>query len=397
MSETPIVAWPPTHEQREHLDRIAALVQQFGAERFTTAHIVRADERDFPDPWQQTIAAVHRTVYRLCWHAHWEPEVVVVDFRRAKPADHTMLSTSNIELASARAGVVTLDIAEIGNDDVAGLLSHRLGQAFLELAPGDPFRHAGGDISESAGSVAAVYLGLGVLVANSSMYRRYAARQVSNAVSEEQVIAKVGGLSIADATFLLAVQDIVRDDAPDSYETLHKPQQEWLERWRDLLDPHEDELRTILGLGDATSRPLERGAAPRQPPAAPERDLRKFNAGRATFRVPARDYWKAGLGFAAGIFGFLFPFGTIVGPVAMAGLTAAGIAVAKKHFMCSDPACGALMRTEVDECPGCGGRIVDTILSQRDRLDRYDELRDEGKLPPELFTSRTDHHREEQP
>lgn len=375
------VAWPPTPAQQEHLGRLATLILQFGAARFLSAPLVRADERDFPETWEPTPTGVHRTFYRLCWHAHWDPEVAVRDVRAAKAPDNRMLLPSEIELASAKDGIVTVEVGAIGNDDVAGLLAHRVGLAFLELAPGDPFRGAAGDISETAGSVAAVYLGLGVLVANSAMYRRYASRVVARAVVEEQYVAQVGGLSIDDATFLLAVQDILRDDAPDAYETLHKPQQEWLERWRDVLDPHEDELRALLDLDAAPEIPLERRAVPRTPPQRADRDLRKFNRGRTTFRVPHRGYWGAALGVAAGIFGFLLPKGVYIGPAAMLGLGFAGLRAVKPKFVCSDPECMKIMETELGECPGCGGTIADTIEHANDRLDRLEELREQrGEL-----------------
>lgn len=372
----PIVSWPPTHEQQTLLARLAMLIRQFGAERFTKAPLVRADERDFPETWEPTPTGVHRLLYRLCWHAHWEPEIVVEDVRPAKAPEARMLLASEIELASATPQTLTFSIGAIGNDDIAGLLSHRIGQAFVETAPGDPFRAGTSDISETAGSVAAIYLGLGVLAANSSMYRRYESRVVARSVVEEQYVAQVGGLSIADATFLVAVQDIVREDFQGALETLHKPQAEWLERWKELLDPHEDELRAMLELDSAEPHALIRDPVPHKPPTLPDRDLGKFNAGRTTFRVPYRQYWAAGLGVAAGIFGFLAPMGFVVGPSAMVGLGVAGLFAVKSKFICSDPECTRIMDTEEATCPRCGGTIAETIKHARYRLDRLEELRD---------------------
>lgn len=37
------VAWPPTPAQQEHLGRLATLIRQFGAARFLSAPLVRAD------------------------------------------------------------------------------------------------------------------------------------------------------------------------------------------------------------------------------------------------------------------------------------------------------------------------------------------------------------------
>jgi hypothetical protein len=379
----PAVHWPLSPELRAHVEQIATLIRQFGAARFTEAPIARADDKEFPEVWEPTIAGVQRVVHRLCWLAHWAPEVVVNDVRPIAPPTTKMLIASEIELAPTANGKVTLDVATIGNDDVAGLLSHRLGQAFVELAPGDPFRTAGGDVTETQGSVAAVFLGLGVLVANSSMYRRYASKIVARVIVEEQYVAEVGGLSIGEATFLLALQDIVRDDASDALATLHKPQREWLERWRDVLDEHEAELRVLLGLADAPDIALSRSAAPRAVTAAADRDVTKFNAGRTTFRVKERPRWRVGVGVVVGALGFGAPFGTFVGPALMTALGGLGLALSREHYVCTDSECRRIMRTLVDTCPGCGGWIAETIAHANDRLDALEriEAQQRGEAP----------------
>ncbi len=373
VSDAPVVRWPPSHEQYAHLAQLAALIKQFGAERFVTAPIVRADEQDFPDTWERSLTSVHRLLYRLSWLAHWDPEVVVEDARPLKHPDEKMLIASEMELESATNGVVTVAVAEIGNDDVAGLLSHRIGQAFLEMAPGDPFRGTDDAVSETAGSIAGVYLGLGVLVANSSMYRRYASKFVARVVVEEQYVAEVGGLSIADATFLLAVQDIVRDDVSPAFFTLLKPQREWVDRWMAVLEDHEDELRALLELDDAPAIPLSRRAVPRSVAAQADRDIHKWNSGYPTFRVPHRSYWPVWLGFAAGIFGFLAPQPMVVGPIAMVAGAGLGRVFVRQHYVCADTSCGRVMETLVSECPGCGGMIVGTIAHANDRLEALEE------------------------
>lgn len=370
----PIVRWPPTHEQSAHLAQLAKLIKQFGAERFVSAAIVRADEQDFPDTWEPTLTGVHRLLHRLCWHAYWDPEVRIEDARLPTLPDEKMLRASEMELASAEDGVVTIAVSQIGNDDVAGLLSHRVGQAFLEMAPGDPFRHASDESTETAGSVAAVFLGLGVLVANSSMYRRYASKMVARVVVEEQYVAEVGGLTIGDATFLLAVQDVVRDDVSPALDTLLKPQREWVDKWREVLEDHEEELREMLELGRAPSIPLSRRALPRPVQTHEERDLRKFNAGHPTFRVPYRSYLPVYLGVTVGLAGFAAPHPLFVGPALMAALGAAGRMFVKDQYTCADTSCGRLMPSLVQECPGCGGTIMGTIAHPNDRLDALEKL-----------------------
>lgn len=371
----PAVRWPLSPELRTHVEQLAALIRQFGAARFVTAPVVGANEQDFPETWEQTLAGVQRVMHRLCWHAHWEPEVVIRDVRPTAAPTTKMLHASEIELASTTGGVITLDVAKIGNDDVAGLLSHRVGLAFVELAPGDPFRTASDGVSEAQGSVTAIFLGLGVLVANSAMYRRYASTIAGRAVVEEQYVAQVGGLSIGEATCLLAVQDIIRDDASSALDSLHKPQHEWLERWRTLLDDHEDELRTLLGLDDAPDIALSRSAVPRSVTTEhAERDLKKFNAGRTTFRVKQRHDWPMWLGACVGIFGFAAPFGVYVGPALIVGLGGVGRAFSREYYVCTDSECRWHMPQLVDVCPGCGGSIAETLKHANDRLDALERI-----------------------
>src|SRR5665647_662945 len=125
-----------SHE-RALLGELAELIRRFGAERFVTSPLVRANLRDFPDPWEPTVRAVHTVLYRLFWHAYIDASIVVEDVRAAAPPDHRRLTRSEIELAEAAHGRTLFHIASIGNDDVAGALAHQVGTAFLMLAPPD--------------------------------------------------------------------------------------------------------------------------------------------------------------------------------------------------------------------------------------------------------------------
>lgn len=378
----PAVGWPLTHEQRALVVFVGELIARAGAERFASAHLVCADERDFPGAWEPTRAAVHALLYRLFWHAHLDAEIEVEDHRRGVAPTHRMLETSVIELVAAGAGRAAFQIESIGNDDVAGLLAHRVGAAFLEVLPPDPFREAKREATPAEASTAAVYLGLGVLVANSSLYARRASRLVGQQVHSEQQMATVGGLSIDEASLLLAVQDLVRDDAPEALATLHPPQQEWLERWREALEAHEDELRAMLALDRSEPRPLARAPAPRVPAPSAELELRQFNRGRTTFRVAERRSGRSLLGFALGAVGFAVPFGFVVGPALMLAGALAGRRYAKRVFVCTDPECRAQMASELPTCPRCGGTIAETIAHADLRLERLEEL-EEAARPAE--------------
>lgn len=378
----PVVGWPLSHEQRELVTFVGGLIRRAGAERFTSAHLVRADERDFPGAWEPTRSAVHALLYRLLWHAHLDLEVELEDHRPGAAPTGKMLETSAIELVSAAGGRATFQIEALGNDDVAGLLAHQVGAAFLELLPPDPFRGVSRAATSAEASAAAVYLGLGVLVANSSLYPRRASRLVGELAFSEQHMATAGGLTIEQATLLLAVQDLVRDDVAGALATLHPPQAEWVRCWRDALEAHEDELRAMLELEGRAPVPLARPPEPRVPARAAEPDLRHFNRGRTTFRVRHYHARRGLVGLTLGAAGFALPFGLVAGPVLMLAGALAGLRLAKFEFECADPACGARMATELPTCPGCGGTIAETIAHAGQRLARLEELEEAGALRP---------------
>ena len=363
--------WPLSDEQRTRVRSLGELVRRHGSARLLRGHVVRADATDFPDAWEPTLAAIHRLLYRLLWHAHLDLEVVVEDARARAPRGRRMLTSSAIDLLEVRDGCATFLISAIGNDNVAGLACHAIGEAFLAQGPADPFREAAADVSATEASIAACYLGLGVLVANASMYRRYTAAIRGREVVSEQRVETTGGLSIGDATLLLAVQLIVRDDVPDARETLLPPQAEWVERWLEVLDPHEDELRSWLGLDDdAASELPSRPVEPRVPASIPEPALVKINAGRVSFRVPRRRH-RVGLGLLIGVVaGFacavIDKTGLWLLLIPAGGF--GGFLVNRPGFACFS--CRHTSDRELDTCPGCGIALPETLATKAQRTQR---------------------------
>jgi hypothetical protein len=378
----PEAVWPLSPAQRALLVRLGELNRRFGTARFVETPVASMDTSDFPEPWEPTAAALYRLLHRLCWHAHVDVDISVVDARVARPHENRQLTTSEIELVKVMPGRATYELAAFGNDDIAGLLSHTIGAIFLELAPGDPFRTDVAHVVTTVdASLAAIYLGLGVLVANSSRYVRTAQRWVGKDIVKAEQVAQAGGLELEDATLLLAAQDVVRDDHQRALATLHPDQTEWFEAWHAALEPHEDELRILLELDANPGSLPERADEPR---AAPddlvEPDLTKFNRGRTTFRVPVRSKGLAVAGLLGGplVAAILLPAVTVTMPAAAIVGTIAGLLAAKKQFVCSEPECIAVMATELPECPRCGGTIAETIASPSMRLDRAEQLERSG-------------------
>jgi len=379
--------WPLSNDQRAHVVRLGELIHRAGTARFIQAHLVRADERDFPDTWEPTLASLYRLLYRLYWHAYIDVEVVIEDARAPAPPNPRMLLSSSIDLLEAHDGRVTYRVAAFGNDDIAGLISHSIGEAFLRLSPAAPFRGGAYTPTETDASVAACYLGLGVLVANASMYRRYRSRLAGRQVVSENCIETTGGLSIAEATLLLAIQLVVRDDVPDAVATLHGPQKDWVDRWIEVLDPHEDELRELLALDDAADAPLlERAGEPREAPATDEPAPPRCNAGRVSFRIPVRRgrlLAGTGIGFAGAMVGALVLGPGLVNVVPLLIAALVGGLVRRSSFKCA--ACGTLMKTELDVCPTCGVKLPETLPTREQRAARRAEFAEQAEAEdPEL-------------
>jgi hypothetical protein len=197
----------------------------------------------------------------------------------------------------------------------------------------------------------------------------------------EEFVESVGGLEVGDAMMLVAIQDIVRDDASAALDTLHPQQREWLDAWRSVLDPHEDELRALLELDDDRELP-PRAESPRRPTTALVA-TKAANTGRITFRVPTRRRGVIGFGaFAGGAAAYVVGIGWVVAPALVLAGVVLGFALSGKRFQCSEPECRAAMATEVATCPRCGGTIAGTIEHPMLRLERREQLEAGSEDPP---------------
>lgn len=122
-----------------------------------------------------------------------------------------------------------------------------------------------GDVpSPRLGSIATLCLGLGVVAANAAHYDRSAGEVRGQNGYHEHAIVRIGGLSVDDLAFLLAVQATVRDDMLPALDTLRPTQAECVAAWREVLDDHEVELKRLLGIADdGAFEPLTRPDEPR--------------------------------------------------------------------------------------------------------------------------------------
>jgi len=389
---------PPRAEAEALLGELARLIDAGGHEPFTCRPVVRPDRKDFPDPFAATADGVRLLLRRLCWHAELEFAVEVADLRRPRPAREG-LTDSVIRLDRVGDGTARFEVHDIGDDDVAGIASHEVGRAYCAVvaASAHPFRVAAtaepdAEAAVRLGSVAAVYLGLGVLAANAAHDTRTWGRsdgQYSHHTQTRHTTA--GGLPPPALSFLLAVQAVVRGEAMPALEQLHANQAADLAAWHYALAGQGEPLRRRLGIPSpktwmrAPARPVVRFDDEKVDLDADrdERRLRRFNTGKRVYRV--RHHRASPFGWL-GLFGGTGAGAAIAAAAAVSigsgaavgaavGLVA-GVAAGRRtlHWLCSDPGCQALLTAHTATCPRCGGTVAAEIRSANDRLDMDDQL-----------------------
>ena len=382
--------WPLRPTQQKLVAELAQLVAAAGAWRLMEGPVVSASQRDYPDRWEPDRAGVARVIARTLWHAHMDAKATLEDLRGPKWADRSRLQRTYLELAAASPGKLTFAVSKIGNDNVAGTVAHEVGRAFVSQLVGQPFRTApGGDLPDpEVGSIATVYLGLGVVALNSARYRRAHGEIIGRSAYHEHEIVETGGLAAEDLALLLAIQATVRDDVLPALETLAKEPAELVAKWRDILDDHEDELRDMLGIDATEAVPATRAPVPSEvviDASVAEGDLNRPNVGRPVFRYPETRSVTGGLigviaGFGIGLATMSPPLMGIGSAVGVVG----GVVVGrrKRYFRCAS--CGNFVTPSHTQCSMCGGNLVGEIKDPRHRLDAeeaYEERQVSGRGP----------------
>jgi hypothetical protein len=362
-----------------------------GAWRLLRGPVVSASTADYPDKWDETREGVARALGRTLWHAHVGVDATLEDARAPASPTRKQLRRSHVELAEVQPGRVRFHITSIGNDDVAGMLAHEVGRAYLaQLDTGAPFRTAPeGELPDAEhGTIAAVYLGLGVVALNAARYwRKFSEVRGRSTYSEEEWVEN-GGLSLDELAFLVAVQATVRDDVLTALDTLHREQAEAVAKWREVLDDHEDELLAMLAVGEVDKEtPPARSPVPAKIHVEgqfAEGDLDRPNVGRPVFRYPEnRSITGSLLGIVAGMgVGIAMMAPVVMGIAAGAGAVGGFVlGRRKRYFRCAS--CGNFVTPDHHECRLCGGNLVGEIASPRDRLDAEEAYEDARARSPE--------------
>ncbi len=395
----------PVEEERAWLlEQLRRLVERRGLEPLVAAPLIVADERCFPDPWTRDAEGVLRLVRRMVDHAGLpDLRVVIRDQRRraggAGEVGGRLLTESELGLAVVQPDRVVFELHAIGNDDLAGIVSHEVGMLVASLPPDaaadGPYRaRPVEELAEPAiGSVAAVYVGLGVLAANASLSRRVEQEVLGNSVYSESRVAYAGGLAPEAIAYLLAVQAELRGGDDPAHRALSVAQRRAFDAWRGHLAGRRQELIDQLRLPPAEGWPPARTVV--LAPDVDERgeieglsdeDRRLFNRGRWIFRVrKSRASLGLALGTAAGLIGM-----AMVGASALAalpllgGMSVGGLAGrrAAPRWRCSDPDCDAMLEKDAPVCRGCGGTVGGELRRAEDRLGAEEDLLASRGAPP---------------
>jgi hypothetical protein len=361
----------PDADARERLlDVLGEYVARAGAASLLLPP-VEPSKAAFPDPWAATRAGVALLLRRLAWHAGLKREIEIEDRQAGAPPTERKPAT-RAPLVEVRRSAAVFALEFIGDDDVAGTLAHEIGVAFAVIHPpggADPYRIAETsaidlDVDLERGSIAAVYLGLGVLAANAA-HQNHAVpeRQGFNPmlVANVGVQLEAGYLPASSLTYLVAVQAAVRGAAkpPDGLEPAQRRE---VQAWLDVLD--RAALRARLGiLGDAPATERPAPAAFLDAKLEPDAPRPK-----AAFRWRTT---RGGIGMIAGaLLGFAASF--IIGPSLLPWLLFGGalgghvIGRQIRAPRCS--ACATVLKAPAQSCHRCGAVMRGDIAHLSERL-----------------------------
>ena len=341
----------------------------------------------FPESWKPTRGGVQALLRRLAWHAGGlgQRAIVVTDERVGAPPTERKPQT-RVEVTEVREKEIAFTMGFVGEDDVVGTLAHEIGVAYAALYrpdEADPYRTSEqpviaieGDRDLERGSIATVYLGLGVLAANAA-FQQYSVRAGVDAYQPHVYeVHRAGYAKMSDLAFLLAVQAIVRGEktAPAG---LGGPQRDEVTAWIDALADRAHELRERLGV-PATPQIAERP----KPVKFTDVDLRDEDAPAIKKNAFRWETNRRGVGMITGLAGGL-GLGFAVAPSEMVfyGLALGGIAVG--HFFgrrtrvirCS--ACATPIGVGAQSCRKCGAVMRGDIARLADRLEAEERLENE--------------------
>ncbi len=395
---------PLAEEQTDVLIlQLAELINKHGVERFVSGPLLDQGSSLLPNGWQPNADGVGRLISRLMMFVGVEttPRVRIHDYTALATDDKWQ--TAELQFfAATPAGEIAFELSKIGEpDSLIGTSCHQVGAAWVALKQsglhGSPYRRAIAeireeDIPEGLGSIASIYLGLGIPAANAAYVARHGGENVGYYATTELQISSAGGLSIEAITFLLATQILIRNRPGESQQVrkgLRANQRGLFDTWLEVLLDRRADYSERLNL------PKEEEWPNVAPPQHHEidfdikvvvevdaTDVAQFNRDRSVFRVRRRRTMAFGAvgGIVVGglavfcdiAFGLpgLATFLTFVG----SGVVGSAGGWRSTFYECSDAECQSRVTPEDQHCPRCGGAVVGEIASADDRLDAEERL-----------------------
>jgi hypothetical protein len=370
----------PNAERREQLiAMLGDLVARGGPGPFL-APPIEPGKAAFPEPWKRTRGATIAVLRRLAWHVGNPRSIVVVDERLGAPPTDRKPET-RVGLQAVEAKTLQFRIEFLGEDDIAGTLAHELGvaHAAIHRPASDPYREADAprievdpDRDHERGSVAAVYLGLGALVANAA-FQEYNRPGKFNGVyyENEHDVLRAGYISLSDIAFLLAVQATLRESAMPA--GLKGPQKDEVAAWMTELAHKRDALREMVGIA-SNAEPAVRET----PVLFEDVDVDEDEAAprKTAFRwLTHRGGVGLVVGTAAGIAASTALMLTANAWLVVAfGAAVIGHVVGRKVVTPRCSACATVVKRDAKKCRQCGAALRADIHSLSERLEAEERL-----------------------
>jgi hypothetical protein len=379
-----MIAVPPATPYAERRNALIAVLAELigrgGATPFLAPPIAPGDGA-FPDPWRATRGGVRGVLRRLAWHVGNNREIVLTDERLGAPPTERMPET-RIGLTTVTGKQLAFRIEFLGEDDVAGTLAHELGVAHAAVNRPDqvdPYRtgeqpeiQIDVDRDHERGSIAAVYLGLGVIAANAA-FQQYSrsGRWNGGYLPLEYDVLRAGYLPMSELAFLLAVQAVVRGTGAPA--GLSGPQKDEVAAWVTALAGQQAQLRERLG--------IEPGAeiVETRPPAVAFDDLDLDEDAPPPRKNAFR--WRThrgGVGFIAGaVFGVGVAMAVAVpnaAPLIVIGAAGSGHVLGRRVRVPRCTNCASVVAATAATCPHCGATLRGDIADRADRLEAEERL-----------------------
>lgn len=379
----------PSLEERKWLGRyLRKLVDRMGSERFLCAAILLPSPRHFPDPWDGTVADVHRLTQRLMHHAGLgQVPFFLTEFDGE--TDEVWDNGTHGWYGGKQDGrcVFGVNVTQLDDPEAAvGVMVHEVAHAWREH---HRLQVEAREREELLTDLTTIYLGFGVFATNDT--DRY--RSSGGVGYQEWSRSAAGYLPPPAMAWLLAVQAAARADKTETEAIIRHLEPNQRAVFRDALDEIERDPSWLAELNLPNPRPEPwpyRPVAVHDPGEDEVEEVEyegpdpNRNAGLTVYRVSKNSVFKTillgfGPGFAAGLFGamvFQIPDRpTILRVSVVLGIITLVWTFRRTwRYVCSESDCATVVTADLAACPGCGGTLGRTVSEAELLRLRYENL-----------------------